>query len=62
MCKKEKMTHGSAATGVPVPEIIASVALRTEPTGSVRSAYRNPLKSNRGHDGKTMREFGTPSK
>ena len=36
MCKNEKRTHGTAATGVPVAEMLASEARRDPPTVDVR--------------------------
>ena len=35
MCKNEKRTHGTAATGVPVAEMLASEARRDPPTVDV---------------------------
>ena len=46
MFKNEKRTHGTAATGVPVAEMLASEARHDPPTGHVRSRQprvRRPL-------------------
>ena len=46
MCKNEKRTHGTAATGVPVAEMLASEARHESARGGVRggviSAYNDP--------------------
>ena len=42
MCKNEKRTHGTAATGVPVAEMLASEARRDPPTVDVNLAYGDP--------------------
>ena len=46
MCKNEKRTHGTAATDVPVAEMLASEARHPPPTVSVRGRQqrvRRPL-------------------
>ena len=42
MCKNEKRTHGTAATGVPVAEMLASEARRSRTSGHVNLAYGDP--------------------
>ena len=42
MCKNEKRTHGAAATGVPVAEMLASEARRDRARGGVKCAYGDP--------------------
>ena len=42
MCKNEKRTHGTAATGVPVAEMLASEARQPRTRGGVSSAYGDP--------------------
>ena len=42
MCKNEKRTHGTAATGVPVAEMLASEARQESARGGVISAYNDP--------------------
>ena len=42
MCKNEKRTHGTAATGVPVAEMLASEARHARTRGGVSCAYGDP--------------------
>ena len=42
MCKNEKRTHGTAATGVPVAETLASEARHARTSVDVSSAYGDP--------------------
>ena len=42
MCKNEKTTHGTAATGVPVAEMLASEARQPPPGVDVNLAYGDP--------------------
>ena len=42
MCKNEKKTHGTAATGVPVAEMLASEAHQPRARGHVSRAYNDP--------------------
>ena len=42
MCKNEKRTHGTAATGVPVAEMLASEARAARTRVDVRYAYGDP--------------------
>ena len=42
MCKNEKRTHGTAATGVPVAEMLASEARRDRTRVDAQSAYNDP--------------------
>ena len=43
MCKNEKRTHGTAATGVPVAEMLASEARRDRTRVDAQSAYNDPI-------------------
>ena len=42
MCKNEKRTHGTAAKGVPVAEMLTSEARQPRTSGHVMSAYGDP--------------------
>ena len=42
MCKNEKRTHGTAATGVPVAEMLASEARHARMRVDAQSAYNDP--------------------
>ena len=42
MCKNEKRTHGTAATGVPVAEMLASEAHHPRTSGHVRPRQATP--------------------
>ena len=45
MCKNEKRTHGTAATGVPVAHLLASEARQPSTSVHVSSAYGDPSSS-----------------
>ena len=67
MCKNEKRTHGTAATGVPVAEMLASEARRSRTSGPdsrrqvrVRRPYLMPFPGRSIE--RVLRDFATPSK
>ena len=66
MCKNEKRTHGTAATGVPVAEMLASEARRDRTRGHVSARQvrvRRPLSMpvpGRSVE-RVLRDFATPS-
>ena len=67
MCKNEKRTHGTAATGPPVAEMIASGARHARTrghAGSRQSRVRRPLSMpfpGRSIE-RVLRDLATPSK
>ena len=67
MCENEKRTHGTAATGVPVAEMLASEARRDRTSGHVSRRQPRVRRSlSMPFPGRSiervLRDFATPSK
>ena len=62
MCKNEKRTHGTAATGVPVAEMLASEARRDRRASPSVARTETPLYAFPGRSiERVLRDLATPS-